>query len=254
MPQIDEKGNPIVSTIIIWEDRWRIRKSHDQDDDTHKKYIEMFVNWSKRPEYETDENIFTSEMIDPTIVRANIEQYILNRFGTLSPYVFQREEDEVMKLFMNKVEMKAILDSSAELGVSPGVEASVVKESVKERLIEIMGESLECEYDPTKLRLAHTDSQYRLNADETKCFIRLEKKYRRRRRIYCAPTLSDKPNLLTKRKCAICQGDMCFVTSISKSPHWSNYKLIHLLEILGYDILEETDTEMVFTIFAGELI
>lgn len=242
LPQVDEKGNPIVSTIIIWEDRWRIRKSHDQDDDdTHKKYIDMFVNWSKRPEYETDENIFTSEMIDPTIVRANIEQYILNRFGTLSPYVFQREEDEVMKLFMYKVAMKAILDGSAELGVSPGVEASVVKESVKERLIEIMGESLECEYDPTKLRLAQTDSQYRFNADETKCFIRLEKKYRRRRRIYCAPTLSDKPNLLTKRKCAICQGDMCFVTSISKSPHWSNYKLIHLLEILGYDILEETE-------------
>lgn len=241
LPQVDEKGNPIVSTIIIWEDRWRIRKSHDQDDDTHKKYIDMFVNWSKRPVHETDENIFTSEMIDHTIVRANIEQYILNRFGTLSPYVSQREEDEVMKLFMYKVAMKAILDASAELGASPGVEESVVKESVKERLIEIMGESLECEFDPTKLRLAQTDSQYRFNADETKCFIRLEKKYRRRRRIYCAPTLSDKPNLLTKRKCAICQGDMCFVTSISKSPHWSNYKLVHLLEILGYDILEETE-------------
>lgn len=241
LPKVDENGNPIVSTTIVWEDRWRIRKSQNQDDNIHKKHIDIFVNWSKRQECETDENVFTTEMIDPTIVRANVERYVLEKFGTLSPYIYQREEDEVVGLFMYKTTMKAILDDSAELGVSPGVEESIVKEAVKERLIEIMGDSLECEYDPSKLRLAQTDSQYRFNADETKCFIRSEKTYRRHRRIYCAPILSDEPNLLTKRKCAICQGDMCFVTSISKSPYWSHYKLIHLLEILGYDILEETE-------------
>jgi hypothetical protein len=34
---------------------------------------------------------------------------------------------------------------------------------------------------------------------------------------------------------------MCFVTCIKKNPNWKEYKLIHLLEILGYNVLEETE-------------
>lgn len=241
LPLLDENGEPVVETITVWDDRWKIREATDRDNNMHKQYIDLFVNWARRPESETDECIFTSEMIDSDIVRANVEQYILNKFGTLSPYIYEREKDEVVTSFMYEVAMKAILDDSVELGASPGVEESVVKESVKERLIEIMGESLECEFDPSKLRLAQTDSQYRFNADDTKCFIKSEKTYRKHRKIYCAPTLSDTADPLTKRKCAICQGDKCFVTSIKKAPDWRSYKLIHLLEILGYDILEETE-------------
>ena len=241
LPRLDENGIPIVSTITIWEDRWEVIKDTDNHKIAHKNYIDLFVNWSKRPESEPNENIFTSEMIDSTIVRANVEQHILNKYNTLSPYINERQKDEVVTLFMIEVAMKAIIDESAEVGALPGVEESVVKESVKERLIEIMGESLECEFDSSKLRLAQTDTQYRRNANETKCFIIKRQEYRRYRSKYCAPTLSNVQFLLTKKKFAICYGDRCFLTSINKSPRWQDYKLIHLLEILGYDVLEETE-------------
>ena len=67
-------------------------------------------------------------MIDSTIVRANVEQHILNKYKTLSPYINERQKDEVVTLFMIEVAMKAVIDESAELGESPGVEESVVKE------------------------------------------------------------------------------------------------------------------------------
>ena len=238
-PRLDKNGHQIYSIITIWDDKWRIL----DNDISHKQYLDIFVNWSKRPESETDENVFTKEMIDPSIVRANVEQYILNKFHTISPYISARNEDDVVDLFMYGVRMKAILDDSAELGISPGINESEIKEYVKERLVEIMGESLECEYDLSKLISAKNYSLFQPKAEKTECFIREKKVYRGHRGIFCSPILSDEPFPLTKRKFANCQGHKykCFVTSINKTPHWRDYQLVHLLEILGYDILDETD-------------
>ena len=239
IPDIDGVTGKQYSIITVWDDKWRIL----DNDISHKQYLDIFVNWSKRSESETDENVFTKEMIDPSIVRANVEQYILNKFHTISPYISAKNEDDVVDLFMHGVRMKAILDDSAELGISPGIDESEIKEHVKERLVEIMGESLECEYDLSKLNSAINYSLFQPKAENTKCFIKEKKVYRGHRGIFCSPILSDEPFPLTKRKFANCQGHKykCFVTSINKTPHWRDYKLVHLLEILGYDILDETD-------------
>lgn len=240
---IDEKtGKPKTYVETIWEDRWRISGDNDSDVSHHKSYIDIFVNWEKRPATETDKLVFTPEMIDTTIIRGNVEQYLESRFCTTTPYISLRNSDEVVKLFMYEVTMKATFNESSTLGEDPGVKYEVVKDSITERLSELFGDSLECDYDYSKLRLALTDTLYSsLYTKENNCFVKSEKTYQGRMRIYCAPALSERPTLLTKRKCAICQSDMCFVTCIKKSPKWKEYKLIHLLEILGYNVLEETE-------------
>ena len=71
--------------------------------------------------------------------------------------------------------------------------------------------------------------------------------YRWERRIYCAPELTELPHPLTGRKWADCQNDMCFVTCIKKDPAWKEYTLIHILEIIGYHVLEETEAGLIPT-------
>ena len=237
-----DTGKPKTYMETVLEDRWRISGDNDSDVSHHKSYIDIFVNWEKRPATETDKLVFTPEMIDTTIIRGKVEQYLQSRFNTITPYISLRNSDEVVKMFMYEVTMKAIFNESSALGENPGVNYEVVKNSIIERLTELFGDSLECDYDYSKLRSALTDTLYSsFYTKENNCFIKAEKTYRGRMRIYCAPALSEHPTLLTKRKCAICQNDMCFVTCIKKTPNWKDYKLIHLLEILGYNVLEETE-------------
>lgn len=234
---IDQKtGRPKTQRVQVMEDRWEINSlEHD------KQFIDLFVNWDTRPEHEKNLSIFYPEMIDESIVQAKVEEYIENKFNTPSPYISQRVYDEVVSMFMYPSTMKASLDQEAELGVDPGVTLELIQQSVKERLIELFGENLECDYDPTKLSQAMTDTQFSSNIGNKECFITSHKTYRGKTHIYCAPTLSEKPTLLTKRKCAVCQGDMCFVTSIKRTSDWKAYKLIHLLEIIGYNVLDDTE-------------
>ena len=181
-------------------------------------------------------------MIDPTIVRSRVERYIQNKYSSLTPYISLGSlGDEVLGLFMSEVAMRAILNPAANLGESPGVEYEVVESAVVERLKELFGETMECDYDPSKLSMAQTDTLYSGHMKRNECFVILEKTYQGRRRVYCTPILSERPALLTKRKYAICKDEICFKTCIKKNPKWTEYKLIHLLEILGYNILEETD-------------
>ena len=133
------------------------------------------------------------------------------------------------------------MNDSSHIGIPPGVEEAVVKERVKNRLIALFGETLECDYDQTLYERAQTDSQYGRGEESPECFVKKIKHYYREREIYCAPELADEPNLLTGRKCAYCQGDMCFLTSIKKEPEWKELSLIHILEIIGYNVLEETE-------------
>lgn len=237
LPIIDQETRlPKIQRVLVMEDRWKFNSK-----EFDKPYLDLFVNWEKRPVNETDSSIFCLEMIDESIVQAKVKEYIEHEFNTLSPYISQRDYDEVVSMFMYPSTMRASLDEEAELGVDPGVTLELIQQSVKERLIELFGESLECDYDPTKLSQAMTDTQFSSNVRNKKCFITSHKTYRGNTHIYCAPTLSEKPTLLTKRKCAICHGDMCFLTSIKRTSDWKAYKLIHLLEIIGYNVLDDTE-------------
>lgn len=235
-PLRDPQTNEIETTQVrIYEKRWRLSKYGD------KKHIDLFVNWDKKPETEPENDAFTPEMVDYSIVRDRVEAYLNEKYGSLTPYVSERHPDDIVKMFAYEIRMRATMDNSISMGENPGVEESVVKQRITERMSELFGDSLDCEYDQATYRRALSDSLYRSTGKSTECFERKIKKYYREREIYCAPELSELPNLLTGRKCAICQGDMCFVTSIKKEPDWKEYTLIHILEIIGYTVLEETD-------------
>lgn len=235
-PLRDPQTNEIETTQVrIYEKRWRLSKYGD------KKHIDLFVNWDKKPETEPENDVFTPEMVDYSIVRDRVEAYLNEKYGSLTPYVSERHPDDIVKMFAYEIGMRATMDNSISMGENPGVEESVVKQRITERMSELFGDSLDCEYNQATYRRALSDSLYRSTGKSTECFERKIKKYYREREIYCAPELSELPNLLTGRKCAICQGDMCFVTSIKKEPDWKEYTLIHILEIIGYKVLEETD-------------
>lgn len=169
----------------------------------------------------------------------------MDKYGTVTPYISERQPEDIVKMFSYEIGMRVTLDNEVTLGENPGVDESVVKQHVRERMIELFGETLECEYNTEKYRAALKDSLFRLTGVSEQCFERREKMYHWSRRIYCAPEITDLPNLLTGRKCADCQGDMCFVTCIEKTPDWREYKLIHILEILGYHVLEETEAGLI---------
>lgn len=235
-PIRDPKTNEIETTQVrVYEKRWRLSKYGN------KKHIDLFVNWDKKPETEPENDVFTPEMVDYSIVRDRVEAYLNEKYGSLTPYVSERHPDDIVKMFAYEIGMRATMDNSISMGENPGVEESVVKQRITERMSELFGDSLDCEYNQVTYRRALSDSLYRSTGNSTECFERKIKKYYREREIYCAPELSELPNLLTGRKCAICQGDMCFVTSIKKEPDWKEYTLIHILEIIGYKVLEETD-------------
>lgn len=235
-PLRDPKTNEIITTqVTVYDNRWKLSKHGDRE------LIDLFVNWDKKPESEPENDVFTPEMVDYSIVRERVEAYLYNKYGSLTPYVSERHPDDIVKMFAYEIGMRATIDNSVSLGENPGVEETVVKQRITERMVELFGDSLESEYNQDTYRHALSDSLFRSTGNSTDCFEKKIKKYYREREIYCAPELSELPNLLTGRKCAICQGDMCFVTSINKNPNWQEYTLIHILEIIGYKVLEETD-------------
>ena len=141
--------------------------------------------------------------------------------------------------------MRAVFNESAKIGENPGVEEHVVKDRIRNRLVELFGPGLECDYDPAVLRTAQTDTLYNPLRNDESCFMKRILRYRRDSERYCAPRLADLPNILTGKRCAICQSDMCFVTSMKKNPDWREYKLPHVLEILGYSVLTETEAGVI---------
>ena len=226
------KNHKVISNCLQEIEELQLYISeHDAKKKQNKKFIDFFVNWNKMPDDLTEDDVYTKEMIDGEILRVNIERYLLDKYQTTSPYVSERNVDPIIKPFMYPISMRAIDNISAQLGADPGVDEPVVKERIKNRLSELFGDTLESEYDPGVLQTAQTDVQYRFDGRSNNCFVKSEKTYRGRRKIYCAPTLADFPNLLTGRKCATCGGDMCFKTSIQKDPQWKGFDLIHILEI-----------------------
>lgn len=241
-PAIDpETQQPITTIRRVYENRWKIRNQGKN------KFVNLFVNWEKKPETETEKDVFTPEMVDYSIVRNNVEKYLQDKYGTISPYVSERSPDDIVKMFSYENRMRVHLDDGVTLGENPGVDESVVKKRIKERMVELFGETLECEYDQQKYHTALRDSLFRLTEGSPQCFEKREKMYRWERKIYCAPELTEKTHLLTGRKWADCQNDMCFVTCIKKAPDWKQYTLIHILEIIGYHVLDETEAGLIPT-------
>ena len=239
-PIIDPETNlPLTKEVSVYDNRWKLRNQGD------KRLVNLFVNWDKRPETEQEDGVFTPEMVDYSIVRDNVEKYLIDKYGTITPYVSERQPDGIVKMFAYEIGMRVRLDDDVSLGENPGVDETVVKQRIRERMIELFGENLECEYNPTNYQKALVDSLFRKTCDSKQCFEKRPKMYRWERRIYCAPELSELPNLLTGRKCANCQGDLCFVTCIIKEPDWKELTLIHILEIIGYHILEETEAGLI---------
>ena len=234
-----ETKQPLTTQKRVYDNRWII------DDHGDERLVNLFVNWDKRPETETEDGVFTPEMVDYSIVRNNVEKYLQDKYHTVSPYVSERSPDGIVKMFSFENRMKVQLDNAVTLGENPGVDESVVKQRIRERMVELFGETLECEYDQTKYQNALRESLFRLTGGSNQCFEKREKMYRYERKIYCAPELTELPNALTGRKCADCQNDMCFVTSIKKDPDWKNYTLIHILEIIGYHVLDETEAGLI---------
>lgn len=230
---------PLITKRRVLENRWKL---HNQGD---KRLVDLFVNWEKKPKTEPDNDVFTPEMVDYSIVRDQVEQYLNATYGTTTPYVSERKPDGILKMFAYEIGMRVKLDDDIILGENPGVEEDIVKQRIRERMAELFGETFECEYDSVKYHRAIVDSLFRLTGGSKQCFEKRAKMYRYERKIYCAPELTDLPNLLTGKKCANCQGDMCFVTGIKKNPNWKEYTLIHILEIIGYHVLEETEAGLI---------
>jgi len=184
---------------------------------------------------------FAPELLKEALTYESLQQYLVDHYETEKPFISDRYDVEIVRLFACPIRMKAVINDSSHIGISPGVDGSVVKERVKNRLIELFGETLECNYNEAIYKQAQTVSQYGRMEDSHECFVKRIKHYYRDNEIYCAPELSDESNLLTGRKYAKCQGEMCFVTSINKEPDWKQLSLIHILEIIGYDVLEKTE-------------
>ena len=239
-PVINPKTNKIITIPkVVYEDRWRIRNKRDEE------YLNLFVNWDKKPDTEPRDGVFTPEMIDYSIVRGNVENYLTEKYGDITPFVSERHPDKIVKMFAYEIGMRVIMYDDVTLGEDLGIDVSEVKQNMRNRMVELFGATLEREYDPSIYHRALVDSLFRTTGNSKQCFKKREKTYRWERSVYCAPKLAEIPNLLTGRKCADCLNDICFLTSIKKDPDWKKYTLIHILEIIGYKVLEDTEAGLI---------
>ena len=169
-PIVDKKTlKPLTFKKKVFDNRWRV------NDQKAQKYVNLFVNWDKKPAEESESNVFTPEMVDYSIVRNRVEQYLMDKYGTVTPYIPERQPEDIVKMFSYEIGMKVTLDNEVTLGENPGVDESVVKQHVRERMIELFGETLECEYNTEKYRAALKDSLFRLTGVSEQCFERREK-------------------------------------------------------------------------------
>lgn len=261
-PIIDpQTGQPQTTSNIVYENKWKPKTDGDL------KFIELFVNERDEREIQNvpfdnttfkKDHVFTLEMIDYSIVRNRVEDYLSKKYNTLSPYISARSEEDVVRMFLCPVRMKAEMRDSAKIGVWPGVDEDIIKKRVLNRIKELFGESLECEFDEQKFNQAIECTLFNPKGVSDECFIHKTKYYSQNREIYCAPeSVTERPNLITGHQCAICQKDLCFVTCIKKEPSWRGYKLLHILEIIGYQVLEETEAGYIpnksYTLFVTQI-
>ena len=94
-PIIDPETNlPLTKEVSVYDNRWKPRNQGD------KRLVNLFVNWDKRPETEQEDGVFTPEMVDYSIVRDNVEKYLIDKYGTITPYVSERQPDGIVTMFL----------------------------------------------------------------------------------------------------------------------------------------------------------
>lgn len=201
--------------------------------------VGLFVNLDLSSNIkEKDE--FTEEMIDEGIVRESVMNYAQTRYGSTTPTLSIRNHDEIVLSFFRPERMRAKVDYSAKIGANPGVSLEDILKRVSEYLKKQFGDNLEKEYDPELLEQAKGVTLFGFKDNPAECFLTVVKT-NSQRRLFCSPTNAHECNILTGKKPAVCQKDMCFKTGIVRDPNWEQYQLIHLLDILGYNVLKEED-------------
>ena len=219
---------------------------HKKTKSFNKSFIDIFIDWSKRPDG-YGESIFNMNMLqtDADIVRRNVEKYLHSTYQTDTPYISERKTDIIVKMFMYGSKMRAVINNSAVLYINPDLNIGIsdwdTKVQVRNRLCELFGNKLECDYDPAILKKAQRDSLYRYDGKNETCLTRSKKRYNGKLKTYCSPSLSESTLLITGRRYAICNGEMCFKTCLTKDPHWKNIGLLHILDIIGYEVFEDTE-------------
>lgn len=237
LPIFDPKTNkPKMHLVTVMDPIWRFKT---QD----KEIVDLFIDWDCKEQLEP--NTFREEMIRLEMVEEKVRDYFNRHFGGIEIWLSQRKEEHVVKSFAMRVGMRARMYGDTEIGKDFGINLTEVKERIRNRLKELLGVSLECEYDPRILNQAQAESLYNPYGRHDTLFVTKQQKYHYGAR-YCAAELADHANLLTGKKCAICQkNEMCFWTSIKREPEWKDYKLLHILNIIGYQAMEETDAGMI---------
>ena len=244
---IDEHGKPIIFENVIYEDIWDVKEERiGTNKKSWKPVVDLFVNWDIEDDFEQKQGVssFSKKMIDKSIVREKVLEYSKNQFESETPTLSYRKTNIIVSLFGSPITMAAMMYDDTTLGTYGDImKAEEVIENVKHKLEEIFGESLKCEYDPAKLSEACRISLYNNQGNTTKkCFeTRSLLVYPYKYPKYCSPKLSEEEIYLTGKKCAGCDREICFQTCIQKEPHWQDFKLVHLLEIVGYQVLDETD-------------
>lgn len=234
----------ITRSYTVKDPKWSVLTGSDNRPiESYYEQVSLFVNWNASNGLPS--GTFTEDMMEMAFVQDRVREYAITHFGDECPWLSLRQSEPVIPMFGSITRMRAIFNENATIGESPGVDEEEVKVRIRNRLSELFGPELECDYDPVILNTAQRDTFYNRLGSSGSCFIRRIRYYRRDNERYCAPKLADIPKVLTGKRCAICQNDMCFLTSIKKNPEWREYKLPHVLEILGYSVLTETEAGVI---------
>lgn len=245
-PKTEERS---IETKIVYEDIWDIYHETDENGVITRDYkplADLFVNWDINDNFEVKPGIqsFSKKMIDPSIVYDRVISYSQKYYNTDEPTLPYRRQEFVIKLFGSPITMSAAIYEDTTLGaLSDKFDIINIRKNVETLLQNLFGESLSCDYDISKLNHALTISLYKNEEDMSNdCFIKKQAKvYPHDFARYCSPKISEVSHPLTGKKYCVCDKDMCFQTCLQKDVNWWEYKLLHILEILGYNILESTD-------------
>lgn len=241
-------GQPIFKQKQIFDNKWQLNNETDYE------IVGLFINNSKRP-IGLPSNQFSVDMIDLDVVKERVLSYVVNKFKSERPEIEYRINDDIISLFAYQIKMRAQYREDISIGANPGTEDSIIYERVRDYVTKCFGESLECDFDHSKLSDITQKTLFSFN-NGTTCFHTLPMA-KGGYHVYCYPSLSEQEHFLTGKKFAICNGATCFKTSIRRNIEMEDYKLINLLEIIGYNVLDETEAGLfpntTYRIFVGQI-
>lgn len=233
LQRLDTKTQqPKFSDRKVFDNKWELNHKHDWT------YIHLFVNEGRRPE-NLPENQFCMEMIDLDIVREQIRLYLMECYVNERPEIEYSKTDEIISMFMFPVKMRAQFREDCSIGANPGTDEAIIYKHLRECAENCFGASLECDFDHSKLSDITRNTLYGFG-DHKECFV-VRPNSKGKYKVFCYPNLSENEHFLTGKKFAICNGATCFKTSIRRDIRIEEYKLINLLEIVGYRVLDETE-------------